>query len=388
MSGQMPAMALRLSGQLLLGASKIYHRKARYLLDDCTDALTRLRLSSTASSKDVDLAVVEPNRTAITLDNAGNGPQSQSRPQPEEDSFDLEGFLNAPLEQPVVDLKQKPVEVGRLGKTGEPVVQPVSFGGVAGDDLLDEFAGLMGEGVEEVEVGRRQSSMAGRPSDSSIVGPPPLEPTNIDTIGTIDEELELKSLKDSLQFSPLRQPLTSPNQPDQPDPLFSSPASSIKRRRDADNTASRPRRRRITNLMDNETELSTSQLQSQLKNHQDLLLPRQSPSAAQVMPASLSELLSKPGALLLPMGTDLSGLFAATMSIKPDSASVVAEPDTLADDTDNDPFTAIVDDVQSVVSVVPTQQSTNSATVELPTLLRSDKPIILSSLLTVPIIIT
>jgi cohesin complex subunit SCC1 len=37
-------MALRLSGQLLLGVSRIYSRKARYLLDDCNDALVKIKM--------------------------------------------------------------------------------------------------------------------------------------------------------------------------------------------------------------------------------------------------------------------------------------------------------------------------------------------------------
>ncbi|KAF2878076.1 Rec8 like protein-domain-containing protein [Massariosphaeria phaeospora] len=38
-------MALRLSGQLLLGVVRIYSRKARYLLDDCNEALTRIKMA-------------------------------------------------------------------------------------------------------------------------------------------------------------------------------------------------------------------------------------------------------------------------------------------------------------------------------------------------------
>src|SRR5271154_3640326 len=41
--GQMP-MALRLSGQLLLGVVRIYSRKARYLLDDCNEALMKIKM--------------------------------------------------------------------------------------------------------------------------------------------------------------------------------------------------------------------------------------------------------------------------------------------------------------------------------------------------------
>ena len=37
-------MALRLSGQLLLGVVRIYGRKARYLLDDCNEALVKIKM--------------------------------------------------------------------------------------------------------------------------------------------------------------------------------------------------------------------------------------------------------------------------------------------------------------------------------------------------------
>ncbi|TKA71534.1 hypothetical protein B0A49_06006 [Cryomyces minteri] len=43
-TGQAP-MALRLSGQLLLGVVRIYSRKARYLLDDCNEALLKIKMA-------------------------------------------------------------------------------------------------------------------------------------------------------------------------------------------------------------------------------------------------------------------------------------------------------------------------------------------------------
>ena len=43
-------MALRLSGQLLLGVVRIYSRKARYLMDDCNDALLRIKMVQTSRS--------------------------------------------------------------------------------------------------------------------------------------------------------------------------------------------------------------------------------------------------------------------------------------------------------------------------------------------------
>ncbi|KAL8692536.1 MAG: hypothetical protein Q9218_002457 [Villophora microphyllina] len=42
--GQAP-LALRLSGQLLLGVVRIYSRKARYLLDDCNEALLKIKMA-------------------------------------------------------------------------------------------------------------------------------------------------------------------------------------------------------------------------------------------------------------------------------------------------------------------------------------------------------
>jgi hypothetical protein len=37
-------LALRISGQLLLGVCRIYSRKAKYLLDDCNEALVKIKM--------------------------------------------------------------------------------------------------------------------------------------------------------------------------------------------------------------------------------------------------------------------------------------------------------------------------------------------------------
>jgi cohesin complex subunit SCC1 len=48
--GQAP-MALRLSGQLLLGVVRIYSRKTRYLLDDCNEALMKIKMVCLAPAR-------------------------------------------------------------------------------------------------------------------------------------------------------------------------------------------------------------------------------------------------------------------------------------------------------------------------------------------------
>lgn len=61
--GQAP-MALRLSGQLLLGVVRIYSRKARYLMDDCNEALIKIKLAFRPGNLDLDMATVNPDIAA------------------------------------------------------------------------------------------------------------------------------------------------------------------------------------------------------------------------------------------------------------------------------------------------------------------------------------
>ncbi|KAJ0167827.1 Cohesin subunit rad21 [Colletotrichum tanaceti] len=66
--GQAP-MALRLSGQLLLGVVRIYNRKARYLLEDCNEASMKIKMAF-RSSDNHDMAVANlyaNNREALLL---------------------------------------------------------------------------------------------------------------------------------------------------------------------------------------------------------------------------------------------------------------------------------------------------------------------------------
>lgn len=66
-TGQAP-LALRLSGQLLLGVVRIYNRKAKYLVDDCSEALGKLKLAFRPGNVDLpanQLLAANPN--ALTL---------------------------------------------------------------------------------------------------------------------------------------------------------------------------------------------------------------------------------------------------------------------------------------------------------------------------------
>lgn len=63
MGQEIEVMALRLSGQLLLGVVRIYSRKAKYLLDDCNEALLKIKMvrhTSISSSPHLTLATGVP----------------------------------------------------------------------------------------------------------------------------------------------------------------------------------------------------------------------------------------------------------------------------------------------------------------------------------------
>ncbi|KAJ2880494.1 sister chromatid cohesion protein 1, partial [Coemansia asiatica] len=67
---QGPPLALRLSGQLLLGVSRIYARKARYLLEDCNDALIRIKMAFRPGAADITSDAMVATHSAITLPEA------------------------------------------------------------------------------------------------------------------------------------------------------------------------------------------------------------------------------------------------------------------------------------------------------------------------------
>ncbi|KAG7098857.1 hypothetical protein E1B28_000760 [Marasmius oreades] len=67
MGEEVEFMALRVSGQLLLGVVRIYSRKAKYLLDDCNEALLKIKLAFRPGVVDMNEEQLVANRNAITI---------------------------------------------------------------------------------------------------------------------------------------------------------------------------------------------------------------------------------------------------------------------------------------------------------------------------------
>jgi cohesin complex subunit SCC1 len=85
-SGELPPMALRLSGQLLLGVSKIYGRQARYLLEDCGEALSRFQESKSGTTNSGEASAAPVQRLKSTTIKA----QELLAKQEEEPEFNVE----------------------------------------------------------------------------------------------------------------------------------------------------------------------------------------------------------------------------------------------------------------------------------------------------------
>lgn len=84
-------MSLRISGQLLLGVARIYSRKAKYLLDDCNDALSRIKTTFRFGSSDPNTDIAPAPHQAITL--PATSAYAMSVPDPAFEGWDIESSV-------------------------------------------------------------------------------------------------------------------------------------------------------------------------------------------------------------------------------------------------------------------------------------------------------
>ncbi len=64
-------IALRLSGHLLVGLSRIYAKKVQYLLTDSNETLHNLTVSHKSKAADVDIEAAEEEETALNRTTTG-----------------------------------------------------------------------------------------------------------------------------------------------------------------------------------------------------------------------------------------------------------------------------------------------------------------------------
>lgn len=304
-AGRLPPMALRLTGQLLLGAAKIYSRKARYLWEDCSDALSRLKLTyhQADEKRNLEMPEKKANFAAITL------PAADSLMLLEMAEPNFEELLKAaPSELP-------PVEVGRAARYEEPE----GFGPL--DDANNPFINADFERrltEHSIEVGRRVDSLV--PSDAVAMSPlrmsrdgqdQPIDPLDYnDYAANHGTTMNMAEAWPADGIPEGQQPL-----------IFSSP-----------HTAKRHvvRKRRAL-PMDTITELTSAEIQAQVRNTRDVLLskldeePEQAPetpkkSKSEMRASQVADLLERP---LFGSGAAFGGLeeiFAAKVRLQSPAA--------------------------------------------------------------------
>jgi cohesin complex subunit SCC1 len=169
-------MALRLSGQLLLGVVRIYSRKTKYLLDDCNEALLKIKMAFRPGIVDMTEEQLSVPQNAITLQGEGidldlllpniNWDIDFERPvAPGQQHVARKADITlASAEDFQFDIQEPSLDVGPsdgIGSQDFEVDLGISFDAEAAD--RDE--------VESVEIGRREAGQVGstRPSMEPII---------------------------------------------------------------------------------------------------------------------------------------------------------------------------------------------------------------------------
>lgn len=327
-SGTLPPMALRLSGQLLLGVSKIYSRKARYLLEDCTDALTRLKVAFRKGNVDLPASASKASHSTITIPPVTNLEDALA-PEPE---LDLE-YARRPI---VVHyyLATHPLIIHRAllretaiapSSTIVPTHQHTAAAGARRDlgelemgraeinlppahdkdlqDILmgvnfgrDSMLGAISPMRQSIEVGRREESprpslpfspLRGTPTKGSTTRGPesaieqvPLDDDRYDTLMMVDDELPMMPITTAPEAAQLAVPRSEEDMKSESDipaagrfsgpPETAQPALTRQRRRPAPTHSHRSGRRPVP--LDEETEIPNVHIQEQVRNPKDTLL--------------------------------------------------------------------------------------------------------------------
>lgn len=283
-------MALRLSGQILLGASRIYWRKARYLLEDCNETFDRLKLNFKADGQ-VDMPQDQSRAPISSITLATNYTAAANNLMLPEPDLDLDEILNmVATQQPQIN--GKPVN-GKDNDSSINLKEKFNMNKNFGFDKSDQNDSLlqafpMNEDFE-IEAGRRLTDISalGMSHDSN----PFISRDSISTsaFGLEDPsgiEVGRRELSVASAFSPMR--LSTPGKNANEDQVdfdmndhftwdaSEEQAAAFSPAADAPfNTPPRPfatkatRKRKVA--LDEVTELSSTQIQKQVKDTSDIV---------------------------------------------------------------------------------------------------------------------
>ncbi|ODH39417.1 hypothetical protein ACO22_01874 [Paracoccidioides brasiliensis] len=189
--GQAP-MALRLSGQLLLGVVRIYSRKTRYLLDDCNEALMKIKMAfRLTNNNDLPSSVPIP-ASGITL------PDMLT----ESDLFmnlDTSVLFSQPMPQLETEGKRPASSIGWSSQLLPDTISTQRFATPMERPHLEDDTGLVLDlGEDDMPLGHEMSIEVGRDAPA----PRPVgDDLFSDDRRTFDGELELEHGDTGIQFA-------------------------------------------------------------------------------------------------------------------------------------------------------------------------------------------
>ncbi|KAF5700283.1 cohesin complex subunit SCC1 [Fusarium globosum] len=217
MPSQAP-MALRLSSQLLLGVVRIYQRKTRYLLDDCNEAMMKIKMAFRSSgNNDMAVNLQIPNREALTLPDRITPYDNFELPPPPDANWllsQVEDVTAAPIgrkgraSQRDINL-QEDYDNSQFLNDGmgmeDDMIAPMGNIDLELDFGLDDL-GLEGTGLEP-EGGRREDrTTAGPEVDDSELDFPQKDDDRAMTLDLPDERVQIHDGEDLdpmvLDFNP------------------------------------------------------------------------------------------------------------------------------------------------------------------------------------------
>ncbi|KAJ3287293.1 sister chromatid cohesion protein 1 [Borealophlyctis nickersoniae] len=181
LGGNQPPMALRLSAQLLLGVVRIYSRKARYLLEDCNEALMKIKMHFRPGAVDMpDHSVANVN--AITMADA----MTEFDILLPEPSFDLRSFLAQPPED------STPASLN-ISRSQDITLADTSFVAGAHEEELRDIFGLEDTNPED---------LAGGWSLGLGLGEEEAPPGPAESSGPVDDSMEIEVGRDAAAEQP------------------------------------------------------------------------------------------------------------------------------------------------------------------------------------------
>eukprot|EP00339_Tiarina_fusa_P026359 CAMPEP_0117011138 /NCGR_PEP_ID=MMETSP0472-20121206/9640_1 /TAXON_ID=693140 ORGANISM="Tiarina fusus, Strain LIS" /NCGR_SAMPLE_ID=MMETSP0472 /ASSEMBLY_ACC=CAM_ASM_000603 /LENGTH=580 /DNA_ID=CAMNT_0004713851 /DNA_START=193 /DNA_END=1931 /DNA_ORIENTATION=+ len=262
-------LALRVSGHLLLGVVRIYSRKVKYVLNDCTEAMLKLQMAFAPNARGKELLEQDGTATTTTIANFGEFGQVHV----------VEGFaLPLPDDEEWIlaedtEIVQMPSQSEVAAQDDEGYLAPeeetwVPFNPDDDEEGNDPFHGSL---VSEVEYGRDQdNSMQSQALDTSALS------ANKDATAAEDDDEDLVVPFDDDSEAPDAAMADTMADPTPQTPLLDNSMTQLSEGGDAAPLPASPpkprRRKRRKVVVDNEhTELSNEHIKSMLGDTDDIV---------------------------------------------------------------------------------------------------------------------